>query len=56
MDPSMLLLLRDVMRLSASAFINYLRLGGKTEEEIKTEFAAHIKIALDFDVNDIKDV
>ena len=56
MDAGMILVLREVLKLSASAYINYMRLGGKTEDEIKIEFGREVEKALAFKVSDIKDV
>lgn len=56
MDAGIILLLRDAVKLTASAYIAYMRGLGKTEDEIKVEFDKELDKALNFKVSDIKDV
>ena len=56
MDPTLGLLLSTLLQTSVSAYLAYLRMQGKTEEEISAMFDVELKKAMSFDPNAIKDV
>jgi hypothetical protein len=57
MDTNILLLLREILRLSAAAYFASGRLAGKTDEELQAEFHKELDKAKSFNpATDIKDV
>ena len=56
MDPAIAGLLGAALQASVSAYIGYLRVSGKTEEEIDAMFKAEVEKAMKFDPSTIKDV
>lgn len=56
MDPAIAGLLGAAIQASVSAYIAYLRVSGKTDEEIDAMFKAEMEKAMKFNVSDIKEV